>query len=167
MCVFFKQLFHDERFFFSQNTCSSMKGWIFIIYNYFSAFLLIFYNNCGRHWIFKWYYLAKVWDKYVKILADSFHQKRFMVELLEPFFYTVDTFIVCKCLFTCVLGQTGTITVTLCYSDTMLGADCTPIRCQSAGRSGCLALCQGPLAWVTVPCTMSWLNTLPWHWIWE
>lgn len=97
----------------------------------------------------------------------QFSWNKLRVELLGPFFYTMATFSKCKWLFTCVLGQTGTITVTLCYSDTMLGADSTPIRGQGAGWCGCLALCQGPLAWVTIPCTVSWLNTLPRNWIWE
>lgn len=47
---------------------------------------------------------------------------------------------------TCVLGEAGTVAVTLRDSDPMLGPHGAPVRGEGAGRRGGLALGQSPLA---------------------
>lgn len=47
---------------------------------------------------------------------------------------------------TCVLGEAGTVAVTLGDSNTMLGAHSAPVGGQGTGRGGGLTLGQSPLA---------------------
>lgn len=52
---------------------------------------------------------------------------------------------------TCVLGEAGTVAVTLRDGDTMLGPHGAPVRGEGAGGCGGLALGESPLARVPVP----------------
>jgi len=67
---------------------------------------------------------------------------------------------------TCILREAGAVAVALGDGDAVLGADGAPVRGESAGRRGRLALGQSPLAGVAVPDAVGRLHTLPRHRVW-
>lgn len=67
---------------------------------------------------------------------------------------------------TCVLREAGAVAVALGDGDAVLRADCAPVRGQSPGGRGGLALGQGPLAGVAVSDAVRRLDAFPGNWVW-